>query len=129
MTSTRSIDRLVLALGAVLAVAGLVAGIFVRGEDPQQAATPGAGGSSPVDTISIVDFKYMPPQATVRAGTRLTFTNDDTAAHTATSDEAGVFDTGGIDRGARGAVTLDTPGTIAYHCDFHPFMKGTITVE
>jgi plastocyanin len=26
-------------------------------------------------------------------------------------------------------VTFDEAGTFAYYCRFHPFMKGTITVE
>ena len=49
------------------------------------------------------------------------------APHTVTADD-GSFDTGKIDPGASATITVDTAGTFAYHCNFHPSMKATITV-
>ena len=60
-------------------------------------------------------------------GTTITVTNNDTTAHTVTADD-GSFDTGKIDPGASATITLDTAGTFAYHCNFHPNMKASITV-
>jgi plastocyanin len=31
--------------------------------------------------------------------------------------------------GATGSFTFTTPGTYAYHCTIHSFMKGTIVVK
>ena len=75
----------------------------------------------------IQDFAFGTPELSVAAGTTVTFTNNDTATHTATADD-GAFDTGEIAPGASATVTLDEPGTYAYHCDFHPNMVATITV-
>ncbi len=88
------------------------------------AAAPGKPG-----TVAIKSFKYVPPSITVKAGTKVTFTNDDAASHTATSDTGGAFDTGGFDKGQSKVVSLKKAGTYAYHCDFHPFMHGTIVVK
>ena len=106
---------------AVTALALLGAGC--GGSDEKRAA-PAAGG----DKVSIADFKFMPANITVPAGTRLVFSNGDTAAHTATANDRS-FDTGSIRKGKKATVTLAKPGSFAYICDFHPFMKGTVTVE
>ena len=79
--------------------------------------------------MKIVDFAYAPPDLTVAGGTTVKFSNEDSTAHTATSKQAGVFDSGTIKPGKSGEITLDKAGTYAYYCVFHPFMKGTITVE
>lgn len=79
--------------------------------------------------MAIADFLYKPADLTVPAGTTVEFTNEDSTPHTATSKESGTFETGSIDTGKSATVTLDKPGTYAYYCAFHPFMKGTITVE
>ncbi|MFN8163229.1 MAG: cupredoxin domain-containing protein [Solirubrobacterales bacterium] len=39
------------------------------------------------------------------------------------------IESGSIDTGEAATITLEKPGTFAYYCAFHPFMKGTITVE
>ena len=39
------------------------------------------------------------------------------------------FDTQSIERGRSKSVTFTSPGTIAYHCDYHPFMKATVVVR
>jgi plastocyanin len=80
-------------------------------------------------SVQIADFAYSPPTLTVPAGTTVKFTNEDETAHTATSKESGAFDSGTIQPGKSAEVTLDQAGTFAYYCSFHPFMKGTITVE
>jgi plastocyanin len=89
------------------------------------AAAPAKQG----DSIAIKDFAYAPAQLTVAKGTSLTFTNQDSTPHTATSGDAGGFDTGAIQPEQTKSVTLDRPGTFDYICSFHPFMHGTVTVE
>ena len=55
----------------------------------------------------------------------MTVTNDDGAAHTLTADD-GKFDTGDLDGGKQATITIDEPGTYAYHCDIHNYMTGVI---
>ena len=77
--------------------------------------------------LAIKDFKFLPKATTVAAGTTVRSTNRDAAPHTATADD-GSFDTGNLGAGDTGEVTLRKPGVYAYSCDFHKFMRATITV-
>ena len=81
----------------------------------------------PALRITIQDFAFAPGDLSVAAGTTITITNNDTTAHTVTADD-GSFDTGPIEPGASATLTLDTAGTFAYHCTFHPNMTATLTV-
>ena len=89
------------------------------------AATPNA--TSTADAVTIKGFAFNPPAVTVKVGQTVTFTNQDSQPHTATAD-GGSFDAGSIAPGASASHRFDTPGQFAYHCSFHPFMTGTITV-
>jgi plastocyanin len=117
---------LVLAAGTLLAACGGQGG----GDSATARRTAPAGA---VDRVRIEDFLYAPAAITVPAGTTVTFTNGDSAPHTATSGTSprpdGVFDTGTLAKGERKAVRLIRPGTFAYYCAIHPFMKGTLTVR
>ena len=90
------------------------------------AATSGAGAAAGPN-VRIVDFAFQPAALSVKAGTKVTWQNAGDASHTATSDN-GAFDTDRIDEGASASFTFTTAGSFPYHCDFHPNMKGTITV-
>jgi plastocyanin len=62
-------------------------------------------------------------------GTQVVWTNTTDAPHTVTSDTAGVFGTtGNLTTNQTFMFTFTTPGTFAYHCNIHPYMKATITV-
>jgi plastocyanin len=74
----------------------------------------------------------MPERVEVDAGTKVVWQNRDSAPHTATAaDDAQreAFDTKVIKKGASATVTFDKPGTYAYKCDLHPFMKATVVVK
>lgn len=80
--------------------------------------------------VTIRDFTYLPRRLTVSAGTKVTFTNDDSSNHTATSDDDGAFATGNLSAGgARRTIAFARAGTFAYHCDYHPSMHGTVVVR
>jgi len=90
------------------------------------AATPSGAGQH---AVSIRDFKFLPGTLTVKKGARITVSNRDSTAHTATSDDGSSFDTGSIDPGSSGTITLNTTGRVTYHRSIHPFMHGTIIVQ
>lgn len=80
-------------------------------------------------TISIQNFSFNPSTLAVKAGTKVTWTNNDTVPHTVTSDSAGLFDSKAIAPGQSFSFTFTTPGTVSYHCAIHSMMKGTVNVE
>jgi len=53
--------------------------------------------------------------------------NTDTEAHTATADNK-LFDTGVLKPGEAFEVYFEGSGTVTYHCELHPDMKGSIVV-
>lgn len=130
--TARSPLVVLLALAALAAVAGGVAAGCGGDDDdpatPAAAMAQGGGGGASTDLVAIADFAFDPETVTVDAGTKLTWTNDDEAPHTATADD-GSFDTGTLKLDDTGAVALDQPGTYTYYCRFHPFMKGTVEVR
>ena len=125
---------------ALLAAIGpIVAGTIVGGCGGDGSSTSTSAGSSSTtagatgsaaatDQIEIADFTYDPETVTVDAGTEVTWTNSDDAAHTATADDSS-FDTGDLDQGDSNSVTFDEPGAFTYYCRFHPFMKATVEVK
>src|SRR4051794_5104196 len=99
-------------------------------EEGGAGATPEAstgGGAAAAAAVDIKGFKFNPDNLEIAAGTTVTWTNDDTAPHTATGD--GGLQSGKIDPAGTFSFTFDTPGTFEYHCEFHPNMHGTIVVK
>ena len=78
-------------------------------------------------TVEIRNNAFNPAQLNVAPGTTVTFVNNDTEPHTATADN-GAFDTGVLQPGYSMDVFLDGSGTVPYHCELHPEMKGSIIV-
>jgi plastocyanin len=78
--------------------------------------------------VSIAGFAFSPASITINAGDRVTWTNTDSVAHTATAT-SGAFDTGNIDQGQSATVRFTQPGTYSYVCTPHPSMTGTIRVR
>ncbi len=131
MTPTRTIVALAASAALVLGACGDDDGSAEPATEPNGTVDPGTDPASgeTVDVIEIVDFAFAPVDATVAAGSEITFTNADGTPHTATAAD-GSFNTDTIASDAEGTVTApDTPGDYAYVCSFHPFMKGTLTVE
>ncbi len=95
-------------------------------------ATPpaGAGGATQARTatVTIDNFAFDPADATFRVGQTVTVVNKDSAPHSWTSS-AGGFDTGILQPGESGTVTLKKAGTFDVVCTLHPNMTGTITVQ
>jgi plastocyanin len=124
---------------ALLAALALLAGCG-SDEEPEGAApapaasTPAPASAGPAADAAVVvkikDFLYAPETVTVKKGARVDFENLDTAPHTATIAEGAMkFDSGTIEKGETKSVSFAKPGTYAYLCLFHPYMKGTVTVE
>jgi plastocyanin len=79
--------------------------------------------------VSMADFSFDAPEASVAPGGEVTWTNDGDAPHTATFDEV-ELDTGQLASGEQGALTAPTePGSYTYFCAVHPGqMRGVLVV-
>src|SRR5215208_3009972 len=89
---------------------------------------PTAGAQGKTMTVSIKNFAFDPPNATVAPGTTVTWVNNDQVPHTATAND-GAFDSGTLQPGQSYSFAFDKPGTYAYHCNIHPYMTATVTVS
>jgi plastocyanin len=119
--------QIIPSLVAVLAAATLLAGCGGSDSNASSSAKAASGASGSAVTIS--DFKFAPESLTAKSGAKVTVTNDDSTAHTATADDGKSFDTGTLDQGSSQTISVTKPGSYAYHCTIHPFMKGTIVVQ
>ena len=117
-------------------LASLAAGFLVAscgGGKYGSMPTPSGGGGQPADvTITINgingDMSFSPNPAAVRVGQKVAWRNSGGTTHTATQN-GGSFDTGSISNGSTSAaITMNTAGTLGYHCSFHPSMVGTLNI-
>jgi plastocyanin len=116
-------------LGVALIAATSILGCGGGEQAPEQGNGDAAPATATADRVRIEGFAYTPAAVRVRPGTKLTFTNEDSAPHTATSTQSGVFSTDTLRKGRSRSVTLDRPGSYEYFCQFHPFMKGRVEVR
>lgn len=80
------------------------------------------------DTVAIQNFAFSPETITVKVGTKVTWTNKDSAAHTVTGDSKDGPASGTLGQGASYSFTFTKAGTFSYECAIHPNMKGTVIV-
>jgi plastocyanin len=78
--------------------------------------------------VKIDNFTFAPQRVTVKAGTTVTWINEDDIPHTIASS-AKLFKSKALDTDDKFSFTFSTPGTYDYFCSLHPHMTGTILVE
>lgn len=119
------ITRSALALAATAAIAGACGSAGT--------ATPSSTAAPPTAVnIDVQGFKF-PANMDVAKGTKVTWTNKDTAKHTVTSgtrpNKDGKFD-GQLDASTGTfSFTFTEAGTFNYWCSLHSSMNATITVK
>jgi len=99
--------------------------------------TGATGGSTSVSIVqgssSLTTDAYQPNPIQVSAGATVTWTNDDSQPHTATSGENvtpdGTFDSGILAPAATFEHTFTAAGEYPYFCILHPNMVGTVSVS
>lgn len=110
----------------------------VPSPDPAPAPAPVSA-----NTITMSNFSFSPNVIKVKAGTTVTWLNNDDVEHTVVDADAAtpaqrLFDSTGekegkspqlMQKGDSFSFTFDKPGTYRYKCQPHPFMTGTVVVE
>jgi plastocyanin len=122
-----------LATVAALLLAACGGGGTTTTPTPTATSQPTPTPTPTVVMVKIVEandkYAFSPATLSIKVGTQVVWTNTTDAAHTVTSDTAGVFgSTGNLNANQTFMFTFTTPGTFAYHCNIHPYMKATITV-
>jgi len=115
----------ILALGLALSLAACGGGDD-EAADTGSSSSGGAGAGA--STVAIEGFAFKPDSISVPAGTKVTWTNADSAAHTIQA-ENNLFPTS---PNILGATTFehayDKAGTYPYKCGIHNYMTGTVVV-
>ena len=78
--------------------------------------------------VKIDNFTFAPQRINVRAGTTVTWINDDDIPHIVVSNNK-LFKSKTLDTKDSFSFTFMTPGTYDYFCSLHPHMTGTVVVE
>lgn len=81
------------------------------------------------NTVSISNFTFTPKNITVKKGTMVTWTNNDTVPHDVkeTDGKPGPK-SDSLAQGESYSYTFNTPGTYKYFCSIHPSMTASVIV-
>ncbi|MFH1229654.1 MAG: cupredoxin family copper-binding protein [Candidatus Aenigmatarchaeota archaeon] len=112
-----------IALLTILVTIVLIAGCTQYGSLNPTPTTTGT------NAVSIKSFAFNPANLTVKVGTTVTWTNEDTASHTIVSDTGSEISSNSLSNGQNYSHTFNTVGNFDYHCSIHPSMKAKIIVE
>lgn len=95
---------------------------------------PGGSGNNPTSPsaateadVKISGFAFSPTPLEIKAGTTVTWKNEDSVPHTIVADD-GSFSSNTLNQGDSFSFTFEKTGSFSYHCSIHTSMKGTITV-
>jgi predicted secreted protein with PEFG-CTERM motif len=124
-----------IAIGSFFVLFAIVAGMVTS---PAFADHATASVSTPAGTsvpgCETTNECYIPYEVTVDVGGVVTWSNDDTAAHTVTAGSAadgpsGVFDSSLFMAGTTFSHEFEAVGVFPYFCMVHPWMEGIVTVQ
>ena len=101
------------ALAAIFVVAALATRYAASAEDAPQ--------------VGIDNFSFTPATLSVRAGTKVTWTNRDDIPHTIVTADKKLKSTV-LDTDDTFVTVFNEPGTYRYFCSIHPHMTGTVVV-
>jgi len=117
---------IVFALLFVLAACANPAGTTPPASESTAASQDVSAVSADTAAVSIKDFAFNPETLTVKAGTTVIWTNNDSAAH---DIKIADITSPMMATGETFEYKFDSPGTYEYSCGVHPSMKGTVIVQ
>ena len=93
----------------------------------QPASAPMSSNTPAGTTIAIANFAFTPNEVTVKAGTEVTWSNNDAAPH-GLGHKDGAAGINVLLPGEKVSRVYETPGTFDYICSVHPYMTGRVVV-
>ena len=125
-----------IAIGSFLVLFALVATFSAPTAFAEMTASVSIPAGSSVPGCEEDNTCWIPNEVTVDVGGEVTWTVDDSAAHTVTSgtpsdsDSVGaMFDSGLLLVDGEFKYTFDEAGTVDYFCIVHPWMQGMVIVQ
>ncbi|MDH3676749.1 MAG: PEFG-CTERM sorting domain-containing protein [Nitrosopumilus sp.] len=124
-----------IAIGSFFVLFAIVAGMFASPTFADQAtASVSTPQGTSVPGCETTNECYIPYEVTVDVGGEVTWSNDDSAAHTVTAGSAadgpsGVFDSSLFMAGTTFSHKFEAIGEFPYFCMVHPWMEGIVTVQ
>lgn len=131
---------LIVAIVLIAGIAGLIAyGIGQTKDNNTQTSAdhhPESSQASPTakvdakktDKVEISGFAYSPAAIKIAVGTKVTWTNKDSVEHNIVGDDFEDLNGPLLKQDETFSYTFKKAGTYAYHCNPHPYMKGTVIV-
>jgi plastocyanin len=115
-------------LGTLFILAIVLTACGSKAVSPAPAATSAPVASGSEFKINISSFQFDPATITIKAGEKVTWTNQDSVGHTVVADDNS-WASDNLGKGASYSHTFDKAGTYTYRCGVHPSMKGTVIVQ
>lgn len=120
-------NKIMVALVLIIVVIG---GFFYfskkQSQPSQQPTSQQPENKVEANTITIENFSFNPGTLTIKQGTKITWTNKDSAPHKIKSETFNSLD---LNQGDKFEFTFDKKGSFDYFCSIHPSMSGKIVVE
>ena len=118
----------------MIGILGMVVLIAIISACGTPAAKPNPAESKPAEqasgenlAIQMKGFAFSPKEATVKVGTKVTWTNMDSVGHDVKAAD-GSWGSDTMNQNQTFSKVFDKVGTFPYVCTFHSGMTGTITV-
>lgn len=92
--------------------------------------SPSPSSADTVTNVSIKDYAFGPKDVSIKVGTTVTWTNEDSVRHTVTADKASATapKSDFFGKGESYSFKFAKAGTYSYYCEPHPYMKASVTV-
>ena len=119
MSISNTMRSALIAAGLGAATATMLAAVVLPGW---------ADTATQASTVSIDNFTFGPQTLTVKAGTTVTWTNNDDIPHTVRAVD-GSFHSKAMDTDDSYSFTFAKPGVYSYFCSVHPKMVGKVIVK
>lgn len=136
--------KVIIGIVIVLVLVGGAFALTKTGDDKSEKSASNSGSTSAksdnsssqsdrtasnTNSVSINNFKFSPADITVKKGTTVTWTNNDSVGHTVTeTDGKDGPKSSDLNQGQTYSFTYNTVGTFKYICSIHPNMTGSVTV-
>lgn len=115
--------------GLLLALASTLMFASCNKDNNSDQGNEGNGdNNTTANTVTIEGMAFSPASLTVKAGTTVTWTNNDNMPHTVTADNNS-FTSKTLNKGDTYTHQFSAAGTYPYHCEVHPAMKATVVAN